>query len=125
MVQAVGQQTRRFVETNAREEKMEQPLQRQQTHKAVDWVQVMVTIDRPKAESLAGCNRKEKFHILLENAQRQRMQLLQWIQEHGLASEVARIGAPTSFNLLFVQCTPHAATELARAPGVVDIAVAQ
>lgn len=104
---------------------MEQTLHREPAKNAANWVQVMVTIDRPNAESLVGCNRKEKFDILLENAQRQRTQLLQWIQEHDLADEVVRIGAPTSFNLLFVQCTPHAALQLAHAPGVVDIALDQ
>ena len=102
---------------------MGKTLQRKQEADSVDWVQVMLTIDRPAPERLAGYDRKEKFDILLENAQRKRIQLLQWIQEHDLADEVARIGAPTSFNLLFVQCTIHAAAQLAHAPGVVDIAV--
>lgn len=92
-------------------------------HDSTDWVQVMLTIDRPTPERLAACDRRQKFDILLENAKQQRSQLLQWIQEHGLTDQVARIGAPTSFNLLFVQCTPHAAAELAHAPGVVDIAL--
>lgn len=86
-------------------------------------VQVIVTIERPKPENLAGCNRKEKFAILLENAHQHRQQLVQWIQAHDWANEVRRIGAPTSFNLLFIQCTPHAAAQLAHAPGVVDVAV--
>ena len=96
---------------------------RNQQHDAIDWVQVMLTIDRPAPERLAGCDRKEKFDILLENAQRKRTQLVQWIQEQDLAAEVARVGAPTSFNLLFVQCTPYAAAQLAHAPGVVDVAL--
>jgi hypothetical protein len=91
--------------------------------RTTDLVQVMVTLDRPEPERLAGCNRQEKFDILLENAQRHRAELVEWIQEQQLDDEVARVGAPTSFNLLFVQCTPHAATQLAHAPGVVDIAV--
>jgi hypothetical protein len=102
---------------------MTKRLHRQQKHDSVDWIQVMLTIDRPAPERLAGCDRKEKFDILLENAQHKRTQLMQWIQEHGLTNEVGRIGTPTSFNLLFVQCTPHAADQLAYAPGVVDIAL--
>jgi len=105
------------------EEAMKTTLQREENPDADYWVQAMVTIDRPQPESLAGCTRKEKFNILLENAQRHRTELVQWIQEHDLACEVARIGAPTSFNLLFVQCTTHAATQLAHAPGVVEVAV--
>ena len=99
--------------------------QRNQQPDSTDWVQVMLTIDRPAPERLAGCDRKEKFDILLENAQRKRTQLVQWIQEHEWANEVARVGAPTSFNLLFVQCTPYAAAQLAYAPGVVDVALEQ
>ena len=102
---------------------MERALQRAQTRNAANLVQVMVTIDRPQPESLVGCNRQEKFDILLKNAQRHRSELMEWIQEQKLDDEVARVGAPTSFNLLFVQCTPHAAIQLAHAPGVVDIAV--
>jgi hypothetical protein len=102
---------------------MEQRHHRPPKHDSADWVQVMLTIDRPTPERLADCDRRQKFDILQENAQRQRSQLLQWIQEHGLADQVARIGVPTSFNLLFVQCTPHAAAQLAHAPGVVDIAL--
>lgn len=104
---------------------MGEAIHRNPQHDSVDWVQVMLTIDRPAPERLANCDRKEKFDILLANAQHQRAQLLQWIQEHNLADEVARIGAPTSFNLLFVQCTPHAAAQLAHAPGVVDMALEQ
>ena len=96
-----------------------------QSQDATDWVQIMLTIDRPAPERLAGCDRKEKFDILLENAQRKRTRLVQWIQEQNLADEVARVGAPTSFNLLFVQCTPYAAAQLAHAPGVVAVAVEQ
>lgn len=102
---------------------MEQRHHRPPKHDSADWVQVMLTIDRPAPERLAACDRRQKFDILLANAQHKRSQLLQWIQEHDLANEVARIGAPTSFNLLFVQCTPHAAAQLAHAPGVIDIAL--
>lgn len=104
---------------------MRKAIHRDQQRNSTDWIQVMVTIDRPTPDRLAGCDRKEKFDILLENAQRKRTQLMQWIQEHNLSGEVARIGAPTSFNLLFVQCTPYAAAQLAHAPGVVDIALEQ
>ena len=88
-------------------------------------VQAMVTLQRPEPTSLQEYNRQEKFQILLENARRQRRELVHWIHSHGLADEVAQIGAPTSFNLLFIQCTPHAATHLAQAPGVVEVAIEQ
>ncbi|MEZ4866833.1 MAG: hypothetical protein R3C14_36265 [Caldilineaceae bacterium] len=86
-----------------------------------DWVQVMLTIDRPDPGALADYSRREKFRILQDSARFQRDVLQRWIQEHGLADEVARIGDPTTFNFLFVECTPHAAQELAHAPGVVNV----
>lgn len=100
---------------------MVETLQAKHPGDRVDWVQVMVTIERPSPASLAACNRQEKFDILLKNAQHQRTLLVQWIQAHNLADEVLRIGPPTSLNLLFVQCTSHAAAQLAHVPGVVDI----
>src|SRR5689334_7637005 len=85
------------------------------------WVKVMVAIDRPSAEKLAHYDRRQKLEILEENALLHRNELVQWIDEHGLAPEVAKIGAPTSLNMLFVQCTPHVAQELEHAPGVTDV----
>jgi len=86
-----------------------------------DWVKVMVSIDRPPAETLAHYNRREKLEILEQNAKQHRSELVQWLDEHGLAPEVARIGASTSLNVLFVQCTPHVARELQHAPGVTQV----
>lgn len=89
-----------------------------------NWVKVMVAIDRPSSEVLAHYDRRQKLQILEENAQQQRKALVQWINEHGMAAEVAKIGAPTSLNVLFVQCTPHVAQELAGAPGVINVTLA-
>jgi hypothetical protein len=41
-----------------------------------------------------------------------------------LAGQVAKVGAPTSLSLIFIQCTPHAAQELVYAPGVTSIMLA-
>ena len=90
-----------------------------------NWVKVMVGIDRPTSEVLAQYDRRQKLKILEENAQQQRQALIHWINEHGLAAEVARIGAPTSLNVLFIQCTPHVAQELACAPGVLNVTLAE
>lgn len=87
-------------------------------------VSALVTLDRPAPAQLADCTRSDKYERLLENTQQQRADLLRWIEEHGLAEEVLRIGASTTFNLLFVCCTQHAAAELAQAPGVKEITIA-
>lgn len=102
---------------------MSQLLPPQRPEDPVVWVQVMLTIERPSANTLAGCNRQETFDILLKNAQHQRAVLVEWIQAHDLADEVLRIGPPTSLNLLFVQCTAHVAAQLAQVPGVTHVAL--
>ncbi len=102
---------------------MSQPLPPQHPDDPIAWVQVMLTIERPGASLLAGCNRQETFDILLKNAQQQREVIVQWIQAHDLADEVLRIGPPTGLNLLFVQCTAHAAAQLAQVPGVIEVAL--
>ena len=64
------------------------------------------------------------IEFLKKNAQRQRRNLVEWIEEHGLAGQVAKVGTPTSLSLIFIQCTPHAAQELMYAPGVTSIMLA-
>ena len=90
-----------------------------------NWVKMMVAIDRPASEVLARYDRRQKLQILEENAQQHRKELVQWINEQGMTAEVAKIGAPTSLNVLFVQCTPHVAQELERAPGVMNVTLAE
>ncbi len=89
-----------------------------------DWIKVVVALDRPSSEALAHCNRSEKLEVLQQNAQRQRRNLVAWIEEHGLAGQVAKVGAPTSLSMLFIQCTPHAAQALVDAPGVTSVSLA-
>jgi hypothetical protein len=91
---------------------------------ASPWVKVMVTVDRPPAESLAQHNRREKIQILEENARQHRAGLVQWIEEHGFSEDVAVIGAPNSMNLFFIECTPEVAQALIHAPGVIRVAPA-
>jgi len=95
-----------------------------QTPGATPVVSALVTLERPAPEQLADCTRGDKYALLLENNQQQRALLLRWIEEHGLADEVLRIGASTTFNLLFICCTQHAAAELAQAPGVKAVTIA-
>ena len=87
-------------------------------------VSALVTLDRPAPAQLADCTRGDKYELLLENTQQQRADLVHWIEEHELADEVLRIGASTTFNLLFVCCTQHAAAELVQAPGVKEVTIA-
>lgn len=90
-------------------------------HKPHAWVNAVVTMERPPRAALARANRRKKLEILEENARQHRAELVQWIEEHGLAREVAAVGDSTSFNLLFVKCTPKVARALKEAPGVVAV----
>lgn len=91
---------------------------------ATDVVSALVTLERPQPAHLADHDRGDKYTILFDNTQQQRTELLHWIEAHGLADEVLRVGASTTFNLLFVCCTLHAADQLAHAPGVKEVTIA-
>lgn len=88
------------------------------------WVDAVVTMERPPRTALARADRRKKLEILEENARQHRTELVQWIEEHGLATEVATVGDATSFNLLFVKCTPKVARALKEAPGVIAVTTA-
>lgn len=90
-----------------------------------EWIDVVVTVERPPSAALTDQNRRQKLQVLEEHAQHQRAILLQWIETNGWANDVKRVGPPTGFNLLFIQCTPAAAQALKRAPGVEDVAVTE
>ncbi|HQY90964.1 MAG: hypothetical protein WAU00_10865 [Caldilinea sp.] len=84
-------------------------------------VDVMLEVERPSVEELACYPRDERYRRLRANTEAHRNQLEGWIELQHLTSEVMAMSPATGFNLLFVKCTPHAAQELARAPGVVDV----
>lgn len=86
----------------------------------MDLVQVMVQVARPAPESLAD-SRGEKYRALRENSLRQRERLVSWIAAEGLQDEVSRVGPPTAFDLLFVDCTTRVARRLPEAPGVIKV----
>jgi phage gp46-like protein len=88
------------------------------------WVNAVVTMERPPRAALARVDRRKKLQMLEENARQHRAELVQWIEEHGLAREVETVGDATSFNLLFVKCTPNVARALKEAPGVVAVTTA-
>lgn len=86
-----------------------------------DWVNVMVEMERPPSQDLAGCDRGERYRMLKANAEQHRDQLNSWLEEQGLAGEVDSVSEATAFNLVFVKCTPSVADALAHAPGVVEV----
>lgn len=90
-----------------------------------DMVTVMLTLERPSSEELSEHGRADKYAALKSNASQIRSQLLEWIREHGMDEEVARVGEPTVFNTLFVTSSRVVAEELSHAPGVVQVQPAE
>lgn len=88
-------------------------------------VTVMLTLERPSPQDLSHFGRAQKYLALKSNATQIRGQLMDWLQERGLADEVLRVGQPTAFNTLFVTSTLGVAEQLTRAPGVVDVRPAE
>ncbi|HRW09244.1 MAG TPA: hypothetical protein P5121_29290 [Caldilineaceae bacterium] len=87
-------------------------------------VNVMLTLERPSTTALAGCERGERYRVLMAHAQAQRARIITWADEEGICDEIMRIGQANTFHLLFLYCTPEVAKRLAGAPGVVDVAIA-
>jgi hypothetical protein len=85
-------------------------------------IKVMLTLERPSHDELGHYNRRDMYRALKSSAIDIREELMRWIDEHGLANDVAQVGEPTVFNTLFVTSTRHAARLLVQAPGVVNVA---
>ena len=82
----------------------------------------MLTLERPSVEQLRHHGRGQKYVLLKQSARQIRDRLVEWIDENGLATDVARVSEPTVFNTLFVTSTAWAAERLSHAPGVVGVA---
>ncbi len=80
-----------------------------------------VILERPREALVGVVGRAEKIRCLRESAQRARQELLEWIEDHGLAGEVHDLSEPTAFNVLFVSGTPEAVRRLEEAPHVVSV----
>ena len=85
-------------------------------------VTFMLTLERPSGEQMRHHGRGQRYTLLKQSASAIRERLVEWIDENGLATDVARVSQPTVFNTLFVTSTPWAAERLSHAPGVVDVA---
>jgi len=96
-------------------------LPRTANHRPADLVSVLLEVERPSSAELAPYSRGERYRRLRANTEAHRTELQHWIDRHNLSDEVMAVSPATGFNLLFVQCTPRAAQELAKAPGVVEV----
>ena len=89
------------------------------------WIKVMVEIERPTSAALEGLDRGERYRTLKQNAREHKVELEHWLEEKGLCEEILHISEATTFNILFVHCTPDAAEAIAHAPGVIEVLPAE
>ena len=83
--------------------------------------QFMVTVNRPSSKELAGLDRAEKYKLLKSNSAKRKAEIKVWIKAHELDAEVFKIEEPTTFNMLFITCTPKVAEQLEHADAVVSV----
>jgi len=86
-------------------------------------VKVLLTLEHPAPEQLTTLDRSARYQTSMARATAQRQAIQEWLESRGLVSEIVRMGAANTFNILFICCTPRAAQQLQHAPGVVDVAV--
>ena len=84
-------------------------------------LQFMVTVNRPSSKELAGLDRAEKYKLLKANSAKRKDEIKAWIKANGLDAEVFKIEEPTTFNMLFITCTPKVAEQLEHADAVVSV----
>ena len=84
-------------------------------------LQFMVTVNRPSSKELAGLDRAEKYKLLKANSAKRKEEIKTWIKANGLDAEVFKIEEPTTFNMLFITCTPKVAEQLENADAVVSV----
>ena len=81
----------------------------------------MVEVNRPSSKDLEGFNRAEKYKLLKDNSVKRKDEIKAWIKAKGLDAEVFKIEEPTTFNMLFITCTPKVAEQLKHADAVVNV----
>ena len=84
-------------------------------------VEFMVEVNRPSSKELKGFNRAEKYKLLKANSVKRMDEIKAWIKANGLDAEVFKIEEPTTFNMLFITCTPKVAEQLEHADAVVSV----
>ena len=84
-------------------------------------VEFMVEVNRPSSKELKGFNRAEKYKLLKANSVKRKNEIKAWIKANGLDAEVFKIAEPTTFNMLFITCTPKVAEQLEHADAVVSV----
>ena len=82
---------------------------------------VVVVFDRLALAELVERDRSEILQSKRDYYRKCTQHLVSWIEGRGLSGEVSRIGAPTVFNMLFIDCTLKLAEQLVQAPHVINV----
>ena len=86
-----------------------------------NWVTILVSMEQPPNEALAGLDRSQRHDLLCDNAKQRYLAIIDWIDAQDLENEFKRIGSPTLFSTITMVCTPLAAKLIRKAPGVTDV----
>lgn len=86
-----------------------------------DWVTILVTMEQPSQEALAGLDRSQRHDLLSDYANQRYHALIDWIDDQDLEREFKRIGSPTLFSTVTMISTPRGAKLIRKAPGVVNV----
>lgn len=86
-----------------------------------NWVTILVSMEQPSKEALAGLDRSQRHDLLCDNAKQRYLAIIDWIDAQDLENEFKRIGSPTLFSTITMVCTPLGAKLIRKAPGVTDV----
>jgi hypothetical protein len=80
-----------------------------------------ITLKDDGGDPAPGTHRGRFVRGRLARNERFRLQLLDWLEQQGLAAQVAEVGAPTAFNVLAIVTTAKVARKLQALEGVESV----
>jgi hypothetical protein len=80
-----------------------------------------ITLKDDGGDTPPGTHRGRFVRGRLARNERFRLQLLDWLEQQGLAAQVAEVGAPTAFNVLAIVTTAKVAQKLQAVEGVESV----
>jgi hypothetical protein len=80
-----------------------------------------ITLKDDGGDTPPGTHRGRFVRGRLARNERFRLQLLDWLEQQGLAAQVAEVGAPTAFNVLAIVTTAKVARKLQALEGVESV----
>jgi len=85
-------------------------------------VEVLVIVRPPAREVATPPDRGAEYRYLVEETQRAKDRLIDWLKSASVWDEVEEVGEPNAFNIIPFVCSRHVASLLKKAPGVEGVA---